>query len=281
MPELPEVETIRAGLTPRLTGRVIRDFQVYTPRLRWPIPVERLRRETVGTPIRALIRRGKYLLWACGTGHVLIHLGMSGRLFIQSAESSRAPHDHVLWTLDDDTRLCLNDPRRFGALLWLEDPWQSHPLLASLGPEPFDPAFDADHLFTICRARRVAIKSLLMNPAVVVGVGNIYAAESLFLAGVHPARAARDLSRDDCQRLVESIQRVLRAAIVQGGTTLRDYRQSDGRPGYFAVSLQVYGRTGQPCPVCGTGILMLRLGQRSAFYCPLCQPERVRTPADS
>ncbi|MBF0272542.1 MAG: bifunctional DNA-formamidopyrimidine glycosylase/DNA-(apurinic or apyrimidinic site) lyase [Magnetococcales bacterium] len=275
MPELPEVETIRAGLAPRLTGRVIRSLRIHTPTLRWPIPIQRLELSILGQTIRSVTRRGKYLLWACGTGHVLIHLGMSGRLFTPDPLAPRERHDHVIWTLDDGTLVCLNDPRRFGAVLWIEGDWERHPLLAGLGPEPLEGDFHADHLFDRSRNRRVALQSWLMNAHMVVGVGNIYAAESLFLAGLHPALPAGTLTRSQCAKLVEVVQRVLRAAIEQGGTTLRDYRQSDGRPGYFAVALRVYGRDGAPCPSCGTPIRRMRLGQRSAFYCPCCQPGPV------
>ncbi|MBF0628508.1 MAG: bifunctional DNA-formamidopyrimidine glycosylase/DNA-(apurinic or apyrimidinic site) lyase [Magnetococcales bacterium] len=271
MPELPEVETIRAGLAPVLIGNRIQHLAIHAPKLRWPIPVAQLQQETCNQIIHTLERRGKYLLWGCGSGHILIHLGMSGRLFVQ--QGARAAHDHAIWTLENGVRICLHDPRRFGALLWIDGAWQNHPLLAGLGPEPLGERFDADHLHAHCRGRRVAIKTLIMNPRVVVGVGNIYAAEALFLAGVHPARAAQTLSRDDGARLVRAIRQVLQAAIVQGGTTLRDYRQSDGTPGYFALHLNVYGRSGEPCRVCATPIALLRLGQRSAFFCPRCQAE--------
>ncbi|MBF0341475.1 MAG: bifunctional DNA-formamidopyrimidine glycosylase/DNA-(apurinic or apyrimidinic site) lyase [Magnetococcales bacterium] len=272
MPELPEVETIRTGLAPCLIGRQIQALEIRTPKLRWPIPEETLRRHTLHQTIRTLERRGKYLLAACGPGHMLIHLGMSGRLFLLPPDACAERHDHVIWTLDDRTRFCLHDPRRFGALLWIEGEWQGHPLLQELGPEPLEEAFDGDHLYVWSRNRRVAIKTLLMNGRVVVGVGNIYATEALFLAGVHPARPAHWLTRACCGALAEAIRQVLRAAIRQGGTTLRDYRQSDGRPGYFALELQAYGRTGAPCHRCATPIASLRLGQRSAFFCPRCQP---------
>lgn len=273
MPELPEIETIRAGLTPHLLGRTIQNLSIHTPKLRWPIPIDTLRQNLVGQTIHTLHRRGKYLLWSMHAGHQLIHLGMSGQLLIQNPATPATRHDHVIWEFDDGTHLLLRDPRRFGALLWIEGDWHHHPLLAKLGPEPLEPTFHADHLAAWCRGRRVAIKSLIMQGAVVVGVGNIYANEALFLAGVHPARPAGSLKPEECIRLTCTIKQVLEAAIRQGGTTLRDYRQSDGKPGYFSIELNVYGRTGQTCPICATPIRSQRLGQRSAFFCPRCQPE--------
>ncbi|MEO5347312.1 MAG: bifunctional DNA-formamidopyrimidine glycosylase/DNA-(apurinic or apyrimidinic site) lyase [Magnetococcus sp. YQC-9] len=270
---LPEVETIRAGLTPRLLGRTVQTLEIRTPKLRWPIPANTLRTALIGQTIRAIFRRGKYLLWSVNSGHQLIHLGMSGQLLVQNPTTPPERHDHAIWRLDDDSQLVLRDPRRFGALLWIEDDWHHHPLLSDLGPEPLESGFHAEHLAHWCRNRRVAIKNLLMNGKVVVGVGNIYAAEALFQAQLHPTRPAASLTWADCQRLSAAVKEVLSAAIQQGGTTLRDYRQSDGKPGYFAVALHVYGRTGEPCVLCTTPIRSLRLGQRSAFFCPRCQPE--------
>ena len=272
MPELPEVETIRVGLTPLVVGREIRELHIHHPRLRWVIPAEQLTKETVGQTIRAIKRRGKYLLLACGSGHILIHLGMSGRLQRMEADAPNVLHDHVVWLLDDGYQLRLNDPRRFGAVLWVEGEWRDHFLLAKLGPEPLETAFQADYLHQQTKNRRVPIKHLLMNGAVVVGVGNIYASEALFLAKVHPALLAGELSKAQCALLVEAIKQVLNAAIAQGGTTLRDYRQSNGQPGYFAVELQVYGRAQKPCLTCTTPIQTYVSGQRSTFYCPHCQP---------
>lgn len=272
MPELPEVETIRAGLEPWLIGRTICGIEVHTPKLRWPIPTNELKQRLIGQPIRALSRRGKYLLWTTDTGHLLIHLGMSGRVFhVKHIDRPADPHDHVFWILDDATRICLRDPRRFGAVLWVEGDWRNHPLLVDLGPEPLSADFDAAHLLRWSNRRRVALQTLLMNGRVVVGVGNIYAAEALFCAGLHPARPAHTLTGPEACRLVQAIRQVLSQAIEQGGTTLRDYRQSDGSPGYFAVSLQVYGRQKEPCRRCGSPIQRIRLGQRSAFFCPCCQ----------
>ncbi|MBF0418231.1 MAG: bifunctional DNA-formamidopyrimidine glycosylase/DNA-(apurinic or apyrimidinic site) lyase [Magnetococcales bacterium] len=273
MPELPEIETIRAGLTPHLLHRTVQNIHILTPKLRWPIPAIPLRQNLLGQTIQTIYRRGKYLLWSVGRGHQLLHLGMSGQLLFHDPASPANRHDHVIWEFDDKTHLILRDPRRFGALLWIDGDWHHHPLLANLGPEPLEPTFHADHLTGWCQGRQTAIKTLIMQGRVVVGVGNIYANEALFLAGVHPARPAASLTPAACARLTQTIKQVLEAAIRQGGTTLKDYRQSDGKPGYFSVELNVYGRTGQACPVCATPIQSQRLGQRSAFFCPRCQPE--------
>lgn len=274
MPELPEVETIRTGLAPRLEGRMPLDIAIHRPDLRWPIPAEALRRGAIGQVIREVSRRGKYLLLSCDAGHQLIHLGMSGRLLWLEAGATPQKHDHVVWTLDDGQRLGLRDPRRFGALLWIPgaDHREAHPLLAGLGPEPLSDAFDGAFFHAATRNRRGAIKAFIMNARMVTGVGNIYASEALFSAGIHPSTPAGALCPDQCATLVASIRQVLREAIRQGGTTLRDYRQSDGRLGYFARSLQVYGRADQPCPICRTPIALLRHGHRSAYFCPRCQP---------
>ncbi|MEO5332330.1 MAG: bifunctional DNA-formamidopyrimidine glycosylase/DNA-(apurinic or apyrimidinic site) lyase [Magnetococcus sp. YQC-5] len=277
MPELPEVETICLGLKPCIIGQTIQHTQFLRQNLRWPIPVEHLTQETLGQTIRNVERRGKYLVLACGTGHILIHLGMSGRLLWHQTPILPKQHDHVIWTFGNGGQLRLYDPRRFGALLWIFGHWSSHPLLAGLGLEPLDPTFNATYLHQQTQNRRMAVKNWLMNGKVVVGLGNIYASEALFLAGVHPGQSVRDLSYQCCIRLVESIQHILETAIQYGGTTLRDFRHSTGQSGSFINHLQVYGRTGQPCHICTTPIQLLALGQRSSFFCPHCQPLSAST----
>jgi formamidopyrimidine-DNA glycosylase len=270
MPELPEVETTRRGITPYLVGRRVAEVAVREPRLRWPVPAE-LGERLPGRTIEGVARRGKYLLLAAGDASVLLHLGMSGNLRILPAATPPGRHDHLDIVLEDGRCLRLQDPRRFGAALWLPAPPLAHPLLAHLGPEPLDDAFDGDHLFALSRGRRVAIKPFVMDSKVVVGVGNIYANESLFRARIHPLRAAGRVSRERCAHLAEAIKSVLTEAIAQGGTTLRDFLDGEGRPGYFKQSLQVYDRAGQPCPTCASPIRETRIGQRSTFYCPRCQ----------
>jgi formamidopyrimidine-DNA glycosylase len=261
MPELPEVETTRQGLLPRLQRRVLRRIVVRNPRLRWPVPADlddRLR----GLTLEGIERRGKYLLFNFGGLTQIVRLGMSGK--------PAALHDHVDWLFDDGSILRLRDPRRFGAVLWTENPAQ-HPLLAHLGPEPLTPAFDAAYLHAQCRHRNAAIKQVIMDAGVVVGVGNIYASESLFHAGIRPATAARRLSRPACERLVAAIKQVLAAAIAAGGSSLRDYVGSGGELGYFQLQTRVYDRAGLPCRACATPIRRIVQGQRASFYCPACQ----------
>ncbi|MBF0625317.1 MAG: bifunctional DNA-formamidopyrimidine glycosylase/DNA-(apurinic or apyrimidinic site) lyase [Magnetococcales bacterium] len=272
MPELPEVETIRRGIAPQVSGRVLSDLILRRTDLRWPIPGEQLRREAVGHPIRGVERRGKYLLLPCGPGRLLLHLGMSGSLHLPEPDLPPGKHDHLDLVLDGGQRLLrLRDPRRFGALLWLTGAPEAHPLLARLGPEPLGEAFHGDHLHRLARGRRVALKNFLMDGRVVVGVGNIYAAEALFRAGLHPALVVGRLDAGQWHRLAAAVQEVLTAAIASGGTSLRDYVKSDGKPGYFKQALRVYGRVGQACGRCGTVIESLRLGQRASCFCPGCQ----------
>lgn len=269
MPELPEVETTRTGLLPRLQGRTLRRIEVRNPRLRWPVPPD-LEARLAGKPLKNMTRRGKYLLFDFGPVTQIVHLGMSGSLRFAGPNEPAALHDHLDWLFDDGTVLRLRDPRRFGAVLWTDDP-AHHPLLAHLGPEPLTPAFDADYLHAQCRHRNAAIKQVIMDASVVVGVGNIYASESLFHAGIRPATGARRLSRPACARLVEAIKRVLAAAIAAGGSSLRDYVASDGELGYFQLQTRVYDRAGLPCKTCGTPIRRIVQGQRASFYCPACQ----------
>ena len=242
---------------------------MYEPRLRWRVPAD-LPRKVAGQPIRRLGRRAKYLLLGLESGTLLLHLGMSGNLRVVPASTPRLPHDHFDLVLDSGVALRFNDPRRFGSLLYTSEP-QQHPLLAGLAPEPFSRAFDTDYLYRITRGRRVAIKQLLMNSRLVVGVGNIYASEALFRARLRPGRAARSLSRTDAARLVRAVRAVLRQAIRSGGTTLRDYLGADGSPGYFRQRLYVYERRGRPCRRCGAAVRAMTQGQRSTYYCPGCQ----------
>lgn len=269
MPELPEVETTRLGLLPRLQGRALRRIVVRNPRLRWPVPDD-LEARLAGLSLKALTRRGKYLLFDFGAATQIVHLGMSGSLRFAEPGEPAALHDHIDWLFDDDTTLRLRDPRRFGAVLWTDDAAR-HPLLAHLGPEPLTPGFDAAYLHAQCQRRHAAIKQVIMDAQVVVGVGNIYASESLFHAGIRPATAARRLSRPACARLVEAIKRVLAAAIAAGGSSLRDYVASDGELGYFQLQTRVYDREGLPCKACATPIRRIVQGQRASFYCPVCQ----------
>ncbi|MFI4868034.1 MAG: bifunctional DNA-formamidopyrimidine glycosylase/DNA-(apurinic or apyrimidinic site) lyase [Steroidobacterales bacterium] len=270
MPELPEVESTRRGIERAALGQRIRELRIYDPRLRWPVDPQ-MAAQLVGQRIVAVGRRAKYLLLRLERGTVILHLGMSGSLRILEAESPRLKHDQFDLLLESGLSLRLNDPRRFGSLHYTtEDPAQ-HKLLRSLAPEPFEPAFNADYLHRITRARRAAIKQVLMNGRLVTGVGNIYASEALFRARISPRRGARRLSRADCVRLVRAVRAALNAAIRAGGTTLRDYVGTDGNPGYFRQRLYIYERAGRPCRVCGTVVRRIRQGQRSTYYCPHCQ----------
>lgn len=270
MPELPEVETTRRGIAPHLEGRHIEALIVRQPRLRWPVP-EQLTRILPGQPIHAVSRRAKYLLIATEAGTVLVHLGMSGSLRIIDAAEPAGIHDHVDLVMDDGHALRLTDPRRFGAVLWQPATETGHPLLDHLGPEPLSSEFNGDYLFQRSRGRRVAIKNLLMNAEIVVGVGNIYANEALYRAGIRPDRASGRISLARYRQLATAVQQVLTEAIAQGGTTLRDFVGGDGRPGYFQQTLQVYGRGGQPCPACTQPLSETRMAQRSTVFCRQCQ----------
>jgi len=270
LPELPEVETTRRGLARHVRKRRIAALTVYEPRLRWPVAHD-LPKKVAGQRIERVGRRAKYLLLGLQSGTLLLHLGMSGKLRAVRADTPRVPHDHFELLLDSGLALRFNDPRRFGSLLYTNGDPGEHPLLARLGPEPLAAGFDAEYLFRITRRRRVAIKQLLMNSHLVVGVGNIYASEALFRARIRPQRQARTLTRADAARLVRGVRAVLNQAIRSGGTTLRDYLRTDGSPGYFRQRLHVYERRGQPCRRCGTPVRALVQGQRSTYYCPSCQ----------
>lgn len=269
MPELPEVETTRRGLAPHVVGRSIAAVEVREPRLRWPV-AKSLAHKLAGQRIEALERRGKYLLFGTQAGTLLVHLGMSGSLRYLTDPPAHGPHDHVDVRFAEGGCLRFNDPRRFGSWLLTSRP-ESHPLLKPLGPEPLSADFTADYLAAASRGRRVAIKPHLMNGRIVVGVGNIYANEALFRAGIHPLRAAGRIARERFTPLVESIRAVLLDALEEGGTTLRNYVDGDGNPGYFRQSLNVYERSGEPCRRCGSPIAERVVGQRATYFCARCQ----------
>jgi len=268
MPELPEVEVTRRGIAPHLVGRRITSVAVREPRLRWPVPAAV--RRLAGREVRAVTRRGKYLLLDCGDGHLIVHLGMSGSLRLVDAGTPPGRHDHVDIALGSRV-LRLRDPRRFGAVLWTSAPPGEHPLIRHLGVEPLSGEFDAGRLHALSRGRRTSIKQLLMDARLVVGVGNIYASESLFLSGISPRRRAGTLTVARCALLARSVKDVLRAAIRAGGSTLRDFVGGDGASGYFQAQHLVYGRAGEPCRRCGARIRRLVQGQRATFYCGKCQ----------
>jgi formamidopyrimidine-DNA glycosylase len=270
MPELPEVETTRRGILPYLQGKKILKVLVRESRLRWEVPAA-LAQDVAGQMVTAVERRGKYILLRTRKGAVLIHLGMSGSLRLAVVGEPLKKHDHVDFILASGRCLRYHDPRRFGCILWITGDPAQHPLLAELGPEPLSPEFSAAYLQQKAVDRTTPIKSFIMDSHVVTGVGNIYANEALFAAGIDPARAAASLSLEQAQSLVREIKIVLDRAITVGGTTLRDFLQSDGKPGYFAQSLKVYGRAGQPCVSCMTPLKESRLGQRTTVFCPRCQ----------
>jgi formamidopyrimidine-DNA glycosylase len=270
MPELPEVETTRRGVEPHCKGRTVLRLTVRESRLRWPVP-EQLGDLVQGQVITAVERRGKYLLFRTSAGALLMHLGMSGSLRVVAPDAPIGRHDHIDIVFDGGACLRFHDPRRFGCLMWLASGDEVHPLLRKLGPEPLSAEFTGEFLYLCSRGRGCSVKSFIMDAKVVVGVGNIYANEALFLSGIRPGRAAGRISQARYERLSEVIKQVLTSAISQGGTTLRDFVGGDGRPGYFAQQLYVYGRAGQPCKACGSVLRESRLGQRSSVYCVTCQ----------
>ena len=270
MPELPEIETILHGLKPHLEGAVIQDVVIRREKLRWLISPT-LKRDLFQQQIITLSRRAKYLLMAVKTGTLIMHLGMSGSLRLLTGRPLHKPHDHVDIIFSNGQLLRYTDPRRFGALIWTEAPPGQHPLLQALGIEPLDSGFTSDYLKQKAMNRRVAIKQFIMNSHIVVGIGNIYAAEALFLARIHPLAPAGKLTLADCARLVEAVKYVLQSAIREGGTTIKDFINSKGNPGYFAQQLTVYGRAGLPCTQCKTPLQILKLGQRSTVFCNNCQ----------
>ena len=270
MPELPEVETTRRGIAPHLRSRVIARVIVRNAQLRWPVPAS-LPRQLRGTVIETIERRGKYILLQTTRGYVLLHLGMSGSLRVINSNVSPDKHDHIDIVLDNGSCLRLRDPRRFGCVLWAGKKPFKHRLLKDLGPEPLSEDFNGEYLYQRCRGRQQPIKTFIMDSHTVVGVGNIYASESLFRSRIHPKRAAGRLSLARCQLLAEVIKRVLEEAIEQGGTTLRDFVDSDGSPGYFSQQLTVYDGAGEACRVCGEPVRQITQGQRSTYYCAACQ----------
>jgi formamidopyrimidine-DNA glycosylase len=270
MPELPEVETVRRGIEPHVVGRTIERVVVRDRRLRWPI-ARGFERQLAGRRIRAVDRRGKYLLLGLDGGRVVLHLGMTGRLSLIAPGLPVQKHDHLDLVLSGDLALRFTDPRRFGAALWWPASQPHHVLIRHLGPEPLTGDFNADGLARLARKRSAPVKNFLMDGRVVVGVGNIYAVEALFRAGIRPKRPAGRVTRAEFGKLVEAVRAVLNDAIAAGGTTFRDFRDSSGEPGYFVQKLFVYDRAGQPCRKCRAPIKRLVIGQRSSYYCPKCQ----------
>lgn len=270
MPELPEVEVSRQGITPFMLNQTVMRIIVRNASLRWPVPSEL--QEMVGLTITAIRRRAKYLLLETDWGTAILHLGMSGNLKVLPHGTAAGKHDHVDIELGNGKLLRFNDPRRFGCVLWTRDPAEQHALLIKLGPEPLTEDFSNHHLYERSRKRKIAVKQFIMDNHVVVGVGNIYANESLFSAGIHPELPANAVSAEQYAALTKEIKQVLARAITQGGTTLKDFTGSDGKPGYFVQELQVYGRAEQPCGACGALLQEVRMGGRSTVFCPLCQP---------
>ena len=270
MPELPEVETTQRALAPFITQQVITDAIIRQPKLRWPVPSQ-LAKQLAGQTVQKSWRRAKYIIWQLEQGHLLWHLGMSGHLHVLTNRVTPGKHDHI--DILFDTPLCIRfcDPRRFGALLYTTETLEQHPLLQKLGPEPLSNAFHSQYLALQFTRRQQAIKSVLMDNQIVVGIGNIYANEILFCAGIHPQRPAQSLTELEIQQIITASEQILTAAITAGGTTLKDFVSADGQPGYFRQALQIYGRDQQPCYRCQTPIHKITLGQRSTFFCPHCQ----------
>lgn len=273
MPELPEVETTRLGLMP-LVGKKVKAVTIRHATLRWPIPPHLV--DTLpGQTLRSLSRRAKYILAQFDSGTLLLHLGMSGRICLLDDAYPAEKHDHFDIEFADKQVLRLRDPRRFGAVLWLPQHQEmdapSHMLLDALGPEPLSDEFDGAYLHRVLATKSLAIKNAIMDGHVVVGVGNIYASESLFRSRIHPETSAKTLTLAQCKTLVAEVKATLKDALLAGGSSLRDFFGADGNPGYFQQSYFVYGRTGEPCRICSTPIQCIRLGQRSTFFCPHCQ----------
>jgi len=270
MPELPEVETTRIGIAPYVIGECIMDVVVREPKLRWPVP-RNLKKILIGQTVRKLGRRAKYLLFYTERGCMILHLGMSGSLRLVAEDHHPEKHEHLDIVFESNRCLRLRDPRRFGSIHWTTtDPLQ-HPLLNHLGPEPLSNKFNGEYLYEKSRKRTAAIKTFIMDSHIVVGLGNIYSNEALFAAGIHPKRSAGKVSAERYVKLADNIKDVLNKALAKGGTTLRDFVNGEGKPGYFRHELQVYDRAGESCPNCETIIKTGRIGQRSIFYCPGCQ----------
>ena len=270
MPELPEVETTLRGIEPHIKNHKIKGVVIRNHSLRWPIP-SALKKNLTGQVLSDIQRRGKYLLFLTTNGTAILHLGMSGSLRIVKSGTTPEKHDHVDIVFDNNKTLRFRDPRRFGCLLWTSKPAEKHKLISLMGPEPLSDSFNAEYLYKKSRSRKSSIKSFIMDSKIVTGVGNIYASEALFSAGILPTRQASRVSKNRYQLLVQSIQDVLKLAIAQGGTTLKDFTREDGQPGYFKQSLKVYDRAGQTCVECGNTIKQKTLNQRSTYYCSHCQ----------
>jgi formamidopyrimidine-DNA glycosylase len=270
MPELPEVETTRRGIAPYVEGKRVERVVVRQAKLRLPVSGE-ISAELPGRTIKRAERRGKYLILRLERGGVILHLGMSGNLRLVPATTPPEKHDHLDIVLETGLALRFTDPRRFGLALWIGEEPLNHPLLMGLGPEPLEEGFTRDYLFQVSRGRGVAVKQFIMDSHIVAGVGNIYANEALFRAGIHPEKKAGTISLRRCQQLAQAIREVLSEAVEAGGTTLRDFRDGNRKPGYFALSLDVYGRGGEPCHKCGAAIQVTRQGGRSTYFCKACQ----------
>ena len=271
MPELPEVETTRRGIASHIEGKALSKVVIRQHKLRWPIP-KALPTLLAKRKVIAISRRGKYLLFQFSHGYMLVHLGMSGSLRICNATEAPQKHDHVDFILPNKQCLRFHDPRRFGAILWTDEPVAEHKLLQHLGPEPLSNEFDGELLFKLSRKRTKDIKAFIMDSRIVVGVGNIYTNEALFSAGIRPTKAAGKITKKQSALLVTEIKTVLQRSITQGGTTLRDFVGGDGKPGYFVQQLNVYGRAGKPCKVCNYLLKEIRQAGRSSVYCAKCQP---------
>lgn len=270
MPELPEVEVTRLGLLPHILHQHIEKICIYQPQLRWPVPSNLF--ELSDQSIRDVRRRGKYLLFDVSSGTIMVHLGMSGHLHWVSVTTPRRKHDHIeVYFSNQLSCLRYHDPRRFGSWLWLPKSENTHPLLQYLAPEPLTPAFNEGYLVAALAKRKKAIKLCLMDNKLVVGVGNIYANEVLFVCGIHPEKPAAEVTASACTKLVYHIKRILAQAIQQGGTTLKDFTKADGKPGYFKQALHVYGRQHQPCTQCSRPLSFKQLGQRATVFCSHCQ----------
>ena len=270
MPELPEVETTLRGIEPHILNSAIAEVKIHNGQLRWPVE-KQLPQLITNKKILKLERRGKYLLLQFKHGTILWHLGMSGSMKILKKDEPRAKHDHIEILFKNKIILRYNDPRRFGALIWTEEDMYAHKLLNHLGPEPLTNDFNDTYLYEQSRKKKQKVKSWIMDSSLVVGVGNIYANESLFMSGINPNRAAGKLTKSQCEAFVREIKKVLRAAIKQGGTTLKDFSGSDGKPGYFAQKLNVYGKAGKPCPNCNKALIKKEIAQRATYYCTQCQ----------
>lgn len=271
MPELPEVETTRKGIAGHIVGQRVVKLHVRESRLRWPVDQQSLSQSIENYIFTGITRRGKYLVFTNENGSMICHLGMSGSLRIVTEKQPRRKHDHIEWLLENGVVMRFHDPRRFGCVLWIDSEISEHKLLRDLGPEPLSAGFDGDYLYKKSRARKLAVKSFIMNSRVVVGVGNIYASEALFLAGIHPARQASRISKKRYQLLANAIKLTLSDAIKSGGTTLRDFVNSDGQPGYFRQKLNVYEKRGESCVNCRRPIKRIIQAQRASYYCPGCQ----------